>query len=81
MNTDRNTDRTFYLCSLCFEVFDHDGEHHGHRLIFCDAGEPGDERRKPIINGNGRLQSTAPRWFLEAVGWLPHRPPPLSANG
>ena len=59
---------SFYLCPICFEVYDHAGECHGRRRIQCDAGEAGDERRKPIAEG-GRFTSRAPRWFLEAVGW------------
>jgi len=69
-----NTNRTFYLCPICFGAFESDGEHHGHRLIWCDAGEPGDDRRKPVVNGSGRITSRAPRWFLEAIGTLPARP-------
>ncbi len=69
-----NTDCTFYLCPICFEAFECDGEHHDHRLVRCDPGEPGDERRKPVINGSGRITSRAPRWFLEAIGTLPAQP-------
>ncbi|MGH2523556.1 MAG: hypothetical protein ACRDH2_13715 [Anaerolineales bacterium] len=73
-----NTNRAFYLCPLCFEAFEAEGEHHNHRLVRCDPGEPGGERRKPIVRA-GRLASRAPRWFLEAVGSLPSRPS-LMAN-
>ncbi len=60
-----------YICPMCFEVSDIERTHHGRRMIRCDAGAPGDERRKPVINGDGRLHSHAPRWFLEAIGSLP----------
>jgi hypothetical protein len=73
-----DTDRTFYLCPICFEAFECAGEHHGHRLLRCDPGAPGDERRKPTINGAGRITYRAPRWFLEAVGSL--RPSPVYAH-
>lgn len=69
-----NTNAIFYLCPYCFEVSEVEGDHHGHRMIRCDAGEPGDERRKPVIDERGNLKSRAPRWFLEAIGSLPTPP-------
>jgi hypothetical protein len=66
-----NANAIFYLCPYCFEVSEAEGDHHGHRMIRCDAGEPGDERRRPVIDERGNLKSRAPRWFLEAIGSLP----------
>jgi hypothetical protein len=68
-----NTSHTFYICPICFTVCDEWRECHDRPMILCDAGEPGDERRKPLRDNTGRLISHAPRWFLEAVGWLPGR--------
>jgi hypothetical protein len=65
-----NANTTFYLCPMCFEVSEVEREHHGHRMICCDAGQPGDERRKPVIDERGNVKSHAPRWFLEAIGSL-----------
>jgi hypothetical protein len=65
----------FYICPICFEVYETGGECHGHVRVCCDVGEPGDERRKPEINGGGRLKSRAPRWFLEAISRPPAQPP------
>jgi len=76
-----NINSTFYICPICFEVSESEREHHGRPMIRCDAGQPGDERRKPVINGNGRLKSHAPRWFLEAVGSLPAQHLNRVANG
>ncbi len=69
-----NTNAIFYLCPYCFEVSEVAGDHHGHRMLRCNAGESGDERRKPVIDECGNLKSRAPRWFLEAIGSLPATP-------
>lgn len=66
----------FYLCLTCFAVSQTEDECHGQRMIRCDAGRPGDERRKPVLDNRGRMKSRAPRWFLEAVGSLPAEPEP-----
>jgi hypothetical protein len=60
----------FYICPVCFQVCDTEQECHAHRMVECDAGEFGDERRKPVSDRFGNLVSRAPRWFLEAVGWI-----------
>jgi hypothetical protein len=69
-----NTNAIFYLCPFCFEVSEVEGDHHGQRMVRCDAGQPGDERRKPMMDERGNLKSRAPRWFLEAIGSLPTPP-------
>jgi hypothetical protein len=71
------TSTTFYLCPTCFNISESARECHSRQMIRCDAGQPGDERRKPVINGDGRLHSHAPRWFLEAIGSLA---PPLAPH-
>ncbi|HLF25264.1 MAG TPA: hypothetical protein VJG32_02915 [Anaerolineae bacterium] len=69
-----NSGRLFYLCPVCFRCSEVEDECHAHRMVVCDAGEWGDERRKPIVDEIGRMHTRAPRWFLEAVGWMPARP-------
>lgn len=59
-----------YICPVCFKVCDTEQECHAHRMVACDVGEFGDERRKPIPNRFGKYVSRAPRWYLEAVGWI-----------
>ncbi len=59
-----------YICPTCFEVSKTQDEHHEHLMVVCDAGELGDEVRKPVTDGKGRLLTRAPRWFYEAVGLL-----------
>ncbi len=70
-----------YLCSMCFEVSETAGVHHGRPMIRCDVGSLGDERRKPLVDGEGHLKSHAPRWFLEAIGSLPTQPAHRAAHG
>jgi len=44
---------------------------HQHQLLLeCEPGEFGDERRKPVRNQFGVYVSRAPRWYLEAIGWI-----------
>lgn len=58
----------FYICPVCFQVCDSEKECHAHRMLACNPGEPGDERRKPVKDPFGQDASRAPRWYLEAVG-------------
>jgi hypothetical protein len=66
----------FYLCPICFFICETKQEclEHllatGHRLFACKPGNQGDERRKPVNNRFGQYASRAPRWFLEALGWI-----------
>ncbi len=63
-------DCRFYLCPVCFEACENRIKCHGRWMIECDAGAPGDERRKPVLDGQGRVKAREPHWFLEAVGWV-----------
>lgn len=60
----------FFICPICFQVCETEKECHRHQMVKCEAGRPGDERRKPIRDQHGHLVSRAPRWYLEAVGWI-----------
>jgi hypothetical protein len=66
----------FFICPICFLVFETEQERLEHRLatghpVFaCKPGKQGDERRKPVNNSYGQYVSRAPRWYLEALGWL-----------
>ena len=66
-----DADDRFFLCRVCFEACEYRSVCHGHWMIECEAGRPDDKRRKPVTDGEGRLRSREPVWFLEAVGWLP----------
>lgn len=62
-----NDSMIFYLCPACFYASaTQDGEHE-HPLLRVDPGQPGEERRKPLIDKEGRILDPAPRWFHEAV--------------
>ncbi len=60
----------FYICPTCFNACETAEECHEHQMMGCDPGEPGQERRKPVMDATGRVQTRAPRWYLEAVGWI-----------
>ena len=61
-------EQSFYICPVCFQVCDSEKECHAHRMVACEVGELGDERRKPVSDRFGNYVSRAPRWYLEAVG-------------
>jgi hypothetical protein len=69
-------DEIVYMCPICFKVCDSEEECHRHKMLACNTGEPGDERRKPLRDRFGNYVSRAPRWFLEAAhkdpGWTSH---------
>jgi hypothetical protein len=66
----------FFICPICFLVFETEQECNQHRLstghpmFACKPGKKGDDRRKPVNNRFGQYVSRAPRWFLEALGWI-----------
>lgn len=62
-----NTSPVFYLCPSCFYASDFLDDSHEHALLRVDPGMPGDEKRKPITDRKGRILSSAPRWFHEAI--------------
>lgn len=63
-------EQQFYICPTCFRVCETKVVCHEHLMVECDPGQPGDERRKPVADRFGHLVSRAPRWYLEALGWL-----------
>ena len=66
----------FYICPTFFRIGEPEQACHEHQattkhqMIACDPGELGDELRKPVSNRFGQYVSRAPRWFLEAIGWM-----------
>jgi len=65
-----------YICPTCFRVCETEQECHEHQMtaehqmFACNPGKLGDERRKPVSDRFGKYVSRAPRWFLEAAGWI-----------
>jgi len=45
-------------------------ECHQHQMVACKIGEIGDTRRRPVNDPYGKFVSRAPRWYMEAVGWI-----------
>ena len=62
-----NVSVVFYLCPTCFYASESSDTEHEHALLRVDPGLPGDEKRKPVTDRNGRILSAAPRWFYEAM--------------
>jgi hypothetical protein len=65
------SDELFFICPVCFAACESGRDCHDHAMVCCQVMAPDDARRRPIQDASGRLLSRAPRWFLEAVGWLP----------
>lgn len=66
-----STGHLFYICPVCFNACKDPEECHEHQMMCCDPGMPDDERRKPMMDASGRVQTRAPLWYLRAVGWIP----------
>ena len=54
----------FYICPVCFNTSTTPDECHV-TMVLSNAGDIGDEQRKPIKNRFGQFHSRAPRWFVE----------------
>ncbi len=73
------TNPIFYLCFKCFETFEAEPSHHRHTVLRIDTAQLDVELRKPLMDDQGNLQSSAPCWFLEATGMISHRRPTAGA--
>ncbi|HEX2981331.1 MAG TPA: hypothetical protein VHO48_13770 [Anaerolineaceae bacterium] len=65
--------QVYFICPTCYRVCASRQECHEHLMLPCSPGQPGSLRRKPVTDSRGVLQSRAPRWFLEATGWIQAR--------
>ena len=65
----------FYICPVCFQACDSEVECHRHKMVECRPGRAGAVSRQPVRDAAGRLVSRAPRWYMEAVGWVKAGPP------
>jgi len=68
------TNPIFYLCPKCFETFEAEPANHRHAVLRIDTAQLDVESRKPLMDSQGSLLSSAPRWFLEATGMISRRP-------
>jgi hypothetical protein len=69
------TTPVFYLCPKCFETFEAEPANHRHAILRIDTAQLDSESRKPLMDNQGNLLSSAPRWFLEATGMISRRRP------
>jgi hypothetical protein len=72
-------DPIFYLCPKCFETFEAEPGNHRHTVLRIDPAQLDSESRKPLMDSQGNLLSSAPRWFLEATGMISRRRPTSGA--
>jgi hypothetical protein len=73
------TNLIFYLCPKCFDTFEMEPMHHQHAVLRIDTTQLDVEARKPLMDSQGNLHSSAPRWFLEATGMIARRRPAAGA--
>ena len=73
------TNPVFYLCPKCFETFETEPSQHQHAVLRIDTTQLDVESRKPLMDNQGNLLSSAPRWFLEATGMISRRRPTAGA--
>ncbi len=69
------TNLIFYLCPKCFETFETEPSNHQHAVLRIDTARLDVEARRPLMDKQGNLLSSAPRWFLEATAMISRRPP------
>ena len=65
-----SANESLFMCPTCFEVSAARSECHGHTMVRFVTGRPGDDVRKPVMDGAGRLESRAPRWFWQSIRQL-----------
>ncbi len=58
--------RTVYICRVCHRVGQQPLDCHRDKSVRCDAGEPGDERSRPLFDKHGNLVTRAPKWWVDA---------------
>ena len=73
------TSLIFYLCPKCFDAFETEPPSHRHAVLRIDTTQLDVESRKPLMDSQGNLLSSAPRWFLEATGMISRRRPAVGA--
>ena len=73
------TNPIFYLCPKCFDTFETEPTNHQHSVLRIDTTQLDLESRKPLMDKQGNLLSSAPRWFLEATGMIARRRPTAGA--
>jgi hypothetical protein len=57
----------FYLCPRCLLPDESAGNCHecGRERVQCCPGSPDDPCRQPLMNAMGKIETRAPRWWLQ----------------
>lgn len=61
--------RIIYICPECFMIAEDPRNCCEHEMTRIDAGAPGDERSKPLMDEQGELKTRAPVWWVERHAW------------
>lgn len=61
-----SVNRTVYICRVCHLVGRRPLTCHPGKSVQCDAGEPGDDKSKPLFDRKGKLVTRAPKWWVDA---------------
>ncbi len=61
--------RIIYICQECFTIATRSQTCCERKMIRIDAGVPGDERSKPLMDEYGNLKTRAPVWWVERNAW------------
>jgi len=61
--------RVIYICQECFTISEEPRADGDHKMVRVDAGAPGDERSRPLIDEKGNLKTRAPVWWVERYAW------------
>lgn len=61
--------RIIYICQDCFTIAEEPRKCCDHDMARIDAGAPGDERSKPLMDEHGNLKTRAPVWWVERYAW------------
>lgn len=62
-----NSEVEFYICSVCFMTGGVRRSHHQRQMIHFGSLPPGHDLLKPQMDAEGRLETRAPRWFLNGL--------------
>lgn len=61
--------RIIYICPECFTMAEDPQAGCEHKMLRVDAGDPGDQRSKPLMDAEGNLKTRAPVWWVERYAW------------
>ncbi len=62
-----NSEVDFYICPICFMTAGGPRSHHRRQMVHYTPLPPGHNLLKPPADDDGRLETRAPRWFLDSI--------------